>query len=124
MMWPDYCIRGSEGARYHNLLQLGKDDIEVQIGTNPASETLSAFGNKKEKTNLRQVLEKLQVRQLYFIGFAFDYCVCYSACDGAKNGFESFVIKDATLSINPDDESLVNTQYKTNGVKIINIGDL
>ena len=55
---------------------------------------------------------------------AYDLCVCYSACDGAKNGFETFVIKDATLSVNPDDESLVNKEYKKNNVKIINIKDL
>lgn len=55
---------------------------------------------------------------------AFDFCVCYSALDGAKSGFETFVIKDATLSVNPEDETLVNKEYKKNGVKIISTKEL
>lgn len=95
------------------------DDIEIVIGTNPRCETLSAFGHQKEKTGLQQVLSILGVKQLYFTGLAYDFCVCYSACDAASFGFETFVIKDATRSVNPEDETLVNKEYKNAGVKII-----
>ena len=52
-MWPDHCIQGSDGAKYHPDLKLKDDDVEIVIGTNPKFDTISAFGNLNEKTGLK-----------------------------------------------------------------------
>ena len=44
--------------------------------------------------------------------------------DAAEEGFETYVIKDATASVDPDDEQFMNERLAKAGVKIINSKDL
>ena len=56
---------------------------------------------------------------MYVVGLAFDFCVGYTAEDAAEEGFDTFIIKDATQSGDPDDESFMMQRLKEVGVKII-----
>lgn len=41
------------------------------------------------------------------MGLAYDYCVGSTAEDGAKNGFKTYVIRDATRSVAKETEAIM-----------------
>ena len=41
------------------------------------------------------------VTKLFVVGLAYDYCVGATAADGAKNGFKTYLVTDATRSVAP-----------------------
>ena len=50
-------------------------------------------------TTLLADLKAKGVTKLFVVGLAYDYCVGSTAEDGAKNGFETYLITDATRSV-------------------------
>ena len=65
-------------------------------------ESYSGFGGDGEVTGLADKLKGLGVTKVYCCGLAFDYCVGSTAEDAAKNGFETYIISDATKSVAED----------------------
>ena len=52
-------------------------------------------------------LQSKGVTKLYCVGLAYDYCVGSTAVDGAKNGFKTYLVTDATKSVaNPSAEAM------------------
>lgn len=124
IMWPDHCIKGTVGAQYHKDLELGKGDFEISKGTKKMVDAFSAFGSDHEDTGLYTKLVDLGVTHVYCVGLAYDFCVGYTAQDAAEEGFETYVIKDATVSVNPEDEEFINERYQESGVMVIDSKDL
>ena len=54
-------------------------------------------------------------------GLAYDFCVGYTAEDAAQEGFETFVIKDATKSVDPEDEEFMDERLEEAGVRIVGL---
>ena len=112
------------GARYHRDLILDSTDIEISKGTLPMVDAFSAFGSNKEDTGLYKKLKERGVEQVYCVGLAYDYCVGYTAEDSAEEGFETYIVKDATVSVNPEDERAMNQRLRDAGAKIVRMKDL
>ena len=106
-MWPVHCVQGSNGAEYIDGLQLAASDHEILKGTKQKIDAISAFGSDQEDTGLYNLLTQLDIKQVFVVGLAFDFCVGYTAEDAAEEGFDTFIIKDATRSVDPDDESFM-----------------
>jgi len=60
VMWPDHCVQGSNGTKFHKDLVIEKSDKIVQKGKNREVDSYSGFydNDKKEKTELADVLKK------------------------------------------------------------------
>ena len=82
-------------------------------------DTISAFGSDEDDTGLLTKLRELRVKRVYCVGLAYDFSVGYSAEDAAEHGFETYVIKNATRSVNPEDESSMNKRIEAAGVKLV-----
>jgi nicotinamidase/pyrazinamidase len=67
-------------------------------------DSYSAFGNQSEDTGLNDILKKNDIKVTYVVGLAFDFCVGSTAEDSAKNGYQTFVVSDATKSVATDSE--------------------
>ena len=65
------------------------------------------------------------IRDSYLCGLALDFCVYFSAIDGAKLGYNVNVIEDACRAIDLDGslEKSLN-DMKSKGVKILSTSDL
>ena len=102
VLWPDHCVQGTRGAEFHEDLKLNYAKAIIRKGTNPKVDSYSAFmeNDKQKETGLVGYLESLEVERIFLCGLALDYCVYYSAMDGANNGFETLVIIDLTRGIN------------------------
>lgn len=90
VLWPDHCIQGSHGADFHPNLNVDAAHIIVRKGFRPHIDSYSAFfeNDKSTSTGLDGYLRSRGVNKLVIVGLALDFCVNYSAMDGAKLLFD------------------------------------
>ncbi|WP_282127110.1 bifunctional nicotinamidase/pyrazinamidase [Roseobacter litoralis] len=104
VLWPDHCVQGSDGARFHPNLQSDAADLILRKGYNPAIDSYSAFfeNDHKTPTGLEGYLRSRGIEKLTLVGLAFDFCVNYSAIDAAKLKFDVTVREDLCRAIDLD----------------------
>lgn len=102
ILWPDHCIQNTYGSELAKGLHRGQIEAIFHKGTDPKVDSYSTFfdDNRKRSTGLALHLQKHQLKDLYFVGLATDYCVLYSVLDSLELGFQSWVIRDACKAIN------------------------
>ena len=101
VLWPDHCIQGSMGAKFHMELQQDRADLIIRKGYNPAIDSYSAFfeNDHETPTGLEGYLRTRSITELTLVGLALDFCVNYSAVDAAKLGFDVTVRRDLCRAI-------------------------
>ena len=104
VLWPNHCIQGSIGARFHPDLNHTRADVIIRKGSNPAVDSYSAFyeNDKVTPTGLHGYLKNRDVTKLTLVGLATDYCVAFSALDAAKLGYAVTVRLDMARGIDTD----------------------
>ncbi len=104
VLWPDHCVQGSPGAAFHPDLNTDPAALIIRKGMNPAVDSYSAFfeNDRTTATGLEGYLRGRGVSRLVLAGLATDYCVAYSALDGARLGFDVSVRLDACRAIDLD----------------------
>ena len=104
VLWPDHCIQGSMGARFHPDLNHTRADVIIRKGSNPEVDSYSAFyeNDKVTPTGLHGYLKNRDVTKLTLVGLATDYCVAFSALDAAKLGYAVTVRLDMARGIDSD----------------------
>jgi nicotinamidase/pyrazinamidase len=115
--WPVHCVRESEGAQLHPLLERERIDAVVDAGRTPEAEGYSGF----EDTELAQLLREHGAKEVHVAGLALDYCVKATALDARRAGFDVVVHRDATRAINaqPGDDERAIEELQAAGVKVI-----
>jgi nicotinamidase/pyrazinamidase len=100
-LWPDHCIIGSVGAKFHGALDVPSAELIIRKGFRKAIDSYSAFfeNDHKTPTGLGGYLKERSFTKLTCIGLAFDYCVRYSAEDAKALGVDVTVIEAATRAI-------------------------
>lgn len=104
VLWPRHCVIGSKGAQFHPDLVTETADLIIRKGFRAAIDSYSAFfeNDQSTQTGLAGYLRERGVTRVYLTGLATDYCVCYSAIDAVKQGFEANVVEDACRAIDLD----------------------
>ncbi len=102
VLWPDHCVQGTDGAGFHDSLDIGPVSMILHKGCSPSLDSYSAFfdNGKRAATGLEGYLKGLGINTVYICGLATDYCVFFSAMDAARAGFETFVISNAVKAVN------------------------
>jgi nicotinamidase/pyrazinamidase len=128
VLWPEHCVQGTKGAKFHPDLDTDNVNLILRKGNNPQIDSYSAFqeNDKKTITGLEGYLRNLNVKETYFCGLALDYCVFYSAMDAKQLGFETYVIIDATRGIDSPEGNIDKSlsKMKKEDIKIIESSDL
>lgn len=123
VLWPDHCIQRTKGAKLHGDLNLGKNYKIFKKGTNTNIDSYSGFydNDHKSSTGLGEFLRKQNITDVYITGLATDYCVKFTALDSVREGFKTFVIKDAVkgVNVNKDDSKNAFNEMRKNNIKII-----
>ena len=90
-------------------------------GYNQEVDSYSAFFNNGgfENTEMEEELDKNHVGKVYVVGIALDYCVFYSAMDSQKLGYETYLVRDATVGISPNGIEHALDEMTKAGIKII-----
>jgi len=104
VLWPPHCVQGSYGADFAPELLLNKVAAIIRKGMDAETDSYSGFfdNNKRNSTGLLGFLKELLIDDVYVCGIAADYCVYYTAKDAVENGFNTFVIEDATRPISTE----------------------
>ncbi|WP_027236084.1 bifunctional nicotinamidase/pyrazinamidase [Leisingera caerulea] len=103
VLWPDHCVRGTEGAAFHKDLRTDGDLI-IRKGFRPAIDSYSGFyeNDKATPTGLEGYLRSRGITRLTLAGLATDFCVAFTALDAARLGFEVTVDLAACRAIDLD----------------------
>ena len=104
VLWPDHCVQGTEGAAFHRSLDCLGADLVIRKGFRPDIDSYSAFyeNDRTTPTGLTGYLRSRGFDELYLMGLATDFCVAYSAIDGAREGFSVTVLEPGCRSIDMD----------------------
>ena len=104
VLWPDHCIAGTKGAEFHPELVINKVDAIIRKGRNPQIDSYSAFfeNDRRTPTGLAGLLRERGCKALTMVGLATDFCVAWSAIDGANLGFAVEVDLEACHAIDLD----------------------
>jgi nicotinamidase/pyrazinamidase len=101
VLWPDHCVQGTPGADFHKDLKIPHAELIIRKGYRQQMDSYSAFfeADGKSTTGLTGYVKDRGFDNLYFVGLATDFCVCWSALDARKVGLQASVIEDACRGI-------------------------
>ncbi|WP_400191443.1 bifunctional nicotinamidase/pyrazinamidase [Hymenobacter sp. B81] len=121
VLWPDHCVQGSRGAELHPGLDQRRIEAIFRKGTSPEIDSYSAFfdNGHRKSTGLAAYLRGRGVTQLYLAGLAGDYCVYYSALDALQEGFETFLLTDATRPIDAAGFARAGADLQQRGAQLV-----
>lgn len=122
--WPVHCVRGTDGASFHDDLNAEKINEVALKGTGNTDDGYSAF----EATNvdLNHWLKQKGITDLYVCGIASEYCVNATAMDAHKAGFKTFVVEDAISAVEakPGDTDKAISNMKNAGIQFVKSADV
>lgn len=123
VLWPDHCIQGSAGAEFHKALKTTPASVVLRKGIHRDIDSYSAFyeNDHKTPTGLAGYLRERELKTLFFVGLAFDFCVRYSAEDAHQAGFEAVVIEEACCGLDVDG-SIAATHHSLKSLGIPTVG--
>jgi nicotinamidase/pyrazinamidase len=127
VLWPDHCVQGTEGAALSKDLNIPQTELILRKGYRKDVDSYSAFleADKKTSTGLGGYLRQRGFRRVFLAGLATDFCVAWSAIDARKEGFEAYVIDDASRGIDANGSLAAAWKDMTRaGVKKINSADI
>jgi nicotinamidase/pyrazinamidase len=102
VLWPDHCVQATKGADFHPALDMKRVEAIFRKGMDVNIDSYSGFydNGHLRSTGMSGYLRERGVTEVYVCGLAGDYCVYFTAKDALREGFETFLIEDATRSIN------------------------
>ncbi|WP_133486781.1 bifunctional nicotinamidase/pyrazinamidase [Aliiroseovarius marinus] len=121
VLWPDHCVQGTDGAAFHPDLLTDPADMVIRKGFRPQIDSYSAFfeNDQTTPTGLEGYLRTRGITKLTMVGLATDFCVAYSAIDGAKLGFDVTVLEPACRAIDLDGSlAAARDNMRAAGVKL------
>jgi nicotinamidase/pyrazinamidase len=126
-LWPDHCIQGSEGAKFHPALRLPQAELILRKGFRPHIDSYSAFfeNDRVTATGLSGYLQERGLTRVFLAGLAYDFCVGYSALDARRLGLEAIVLRDACRAIDLNGSVTgIEAQFSHAGVKLMESAEL
>jgi nicotinamidase/pyrazinamidase len=126
VLWPDHCVQGSKGAEFHPELDMKRVAGVFRKGMDIEVDSYSGFYDNGHihTTGLAGYLRERKVTEVYVAGLAGDYCVYYTAKDAVVEGFNTWLIEDATRSIDAEGFSLAKADLRMLGGKVVQSGNL
>lgn len=121
-IWPEHCVQYTEGAAFARDLNLPQEAVVISKGTALEEDAYSGF----QGTNLDQQLKALNTKRLFIGGLALDVCVLNTVMDAVINGYDVFVLEDASQAVNvkPDDGDKAVEEMQNAGVRFTSLAQL
>jgi nicotinamidase/pyrazinamidase len=125
-LWPDHCVQGSEGAEFHDELDIPHAELILRKGHRKHIDSYSAFfeNDRRTPTGLNGYLRERGFQRVFCVGLAFDYCVRYSAEDAFALGYDCVVIESATRAIDLEGSAeATRSAFRQRGISLIHTFD-
>lgn len=128
VMWPDHCVQESKGSNFHPQLDTSHIDKIIYKGTDKNIDSYSAFFDNAHlrATGLTDYLQNENIKEIYIMGLATDYCVKFSCLDAVLLGFNVHVIEDGCrgVELNSGDVESAMNEMRAVGVRVVKVGDI
>jgi len=121
-----HCLIMSEGAELSTDLRPPEEREIITKGYEPSLKSFSIATSTSFATYIGNLRAK-QIKIMLVCDLAYNFCVGGSAVDYAIQGFETYVIRDATRSVPPPygpDPEEMDRKLEAFGVKLIKFEDL
>lgn len=122
VFWPIHCVQDTEGSEFHKDLK--KVANVIYKGQNTGVDSYSGFfdNGKIYETNLNSTLKSSDIKTLYIMGLATDYCVKYTVLDALELGYEVYLVEDGIkgVNLNPNDSQNAIDEMCSKGAKLTN----
>ncbi|MDR0707375.1 MAG: isochorismatase family protein, partial [Treponema sp.] len=121
ILWPDHCIQGSYGARFHDDLNLDLPNLIIRKGSNPLLDSYSAFfeNDRQTATGLDGYLKAFSISTVFLGGLATDYCVFYTSMDAVRLRYKTYVFTDAVRGVDYPNGSV---EQALNAMEVAGVG--
>lgn len=121
VLWPNHCVQGSYGAEFAEQLHTNKIEAIFRKGTNPEIDSYSGFydNGHQKSTGLADFLRGRNVNDVYLTGLAGDICVYFTALDAIKEGFNTYLLEDATRPLDQDAFDKAKKEITSQGGKVV-----
>lgn len=126
ILWPDHCVKGSQGAEIHKDLNLKPVSAIFRKGTDTEVDTYSGFydNNRVHSTGLAGYLREKNADELHFCGLAADICVYFTLKDASDEGFKVKLIEDAVRPLDKEEFKKQKKELSEKGVRFIKSRDV
>ncbi len=95
-VWPEHCIRQTEGAGFCRGLRIPADNrFVVSKGVSEDFDAYSGF----QGTPLKGLLQERGITRLFICGVATDYCVKHTLLGAENLGFRTLLLEDAVKGV-------------------------
>ena len=123
VLWPDHCVQGTHGAKFHKKLKTDLAYAIIRKGYNLNVDSYSGFveNDKNSETGLAGLLKSLSIKRIFICGLALDYCCYFTAIDGIDFGFEVHFLVNLTKGIDlpPGNISSSLENMRNKGIKFV-----
>ncbi|MBI5885506.1 MAG: bifunctional nicotinamidase/pyrazinamidase [Deltaproteobacteria bacterium] len=110
VLWPDHAVQGTNGAEFYRGLDTRRAQAVIRKGYHKNKDSYSGFleNDHVTETGLDGYLRGRNVKRVFVCGLAADYCVYFTAVDGAAKGYEVFFLSDLTSPVGSPQDSVKN----------------
>jgi len=121
VLWPDHCVQGTPGAGFHRDFRAEYAHAVIRKGCRLSVDSYSGFleNDHRTETGLDGYLRGRGVERIFLCGLALDYCVFYTASDGADRGYGICVIADLTRAVGSPAGSVEKAVSAMNGRGVV-----
>ena len=128
-IWPVHCVQDTHGAEIIPEIDITKIDHVVRKGRDKRVEMFSGFftcfGAKSDAAShdLGALLKEANISHVIVAGIAGDFCVRCTAMDAKREGFTTYVVEEATRSVDPSMKGwgAVKRELDEAGIQIVSI---
>lgn len=116
--WPAHCVTGTRGSAIHDkLTPYVSEELTFYKGCDKNQEQYSGWeGMNKAGQSVEEVLDLLDISEVYVCGIATEYCVKATAEDLFKAGKKVTVLKDALGYVDRDGHIKAMDEMRSEGI--------
>ncbi|ESO11853.1 hypothetical protein HELRODRAFT_71646 [Helobdella robusta] len=100
-LWPDHCVENTTDSKLADELNFEIDDVTLLKGTDQNIDSYSAFYDvgRFSQTALHSILTQNNIKNVFVVGIATDFCVKFTALDANYLGYTVYVVEDLTRGV-------------------------
>ena len=119
--WPAHCVQGTRGAEVHgDLEQYLSEEFSFFKGYRKDLEQYSGFeGMNEAGQTLGEVLDIMDLRNVYVCGIATEYCVQETCLDLMKAGFTVYLLKDCLAYVDYEAHLKTLALLQKEGIRLV-----
>ncbi len=119
-IWPVHCVAGTHGGDIHKDLQpYAVEELTFDKGCDRTTEQYSGFeGLNNAGQSLGEVLELLDISDVYVCGIATEYCVRNTCEDLLKAGFKVHLLNDCLAYVDHEGHQKALREMAAEGISI------